>query len=128
MKVYKLNTKIDVGEYKGYTVEEALNMDKKSIFGMIKEFKLNFDDEVLAIANITRIIRDRKVVSMWDKHEDCSKKKYKKDISNIEKIMDEIDDERHKLIFDEDSDGKPEEKYEEPSEEMDINNFDNILD
>ena len=102
MKIYNLKTTIDIGEYAGLTVAEALEKNKKSIFQMIKEHKLYFSDEVLELANITKIIHDHNPKLEWEKHESKTHKKLKKDTKNLDEIMDELEDDRHKLIFDED--------------------------
>lgn len=99
MKLYKLKTTLDVGEYAGCTVAEALEKNKKCIFQMIKEYKLYFSDEVLELAGIKKIIHDRQVKIEWQIHENKGHKKLKKDNKNLDEIMDEIEEDRHKLVF-----------------------------
>ena len=101
MKIYNLKSTIDVGEYAGLTVAEVLEKNKKSIFQMIKEHKLYFNDEVLELAGITKVIREHKPGIEWEKHESKSNKKLKKDTKNLDEIMDELEEDRHKLVFEE---------------------------
>ena len=67
----------------GLTVAEALEKNKKSIFQMIKEHKLYFSDEVLELANITKIIHDHNPKLEWEKHESKTHKKIEKKILKI---------------------------------------------
>lgn len=95
MRIYNFDTVFQEGRYKGKTVQEVFDKDKSNIFKLIKKYGYSFDDEVLAAAHITKIIRNHEVRLEWEHHvADKNSKKYKKDTKTVEQILNELDDER----------------------------------
>lgn len=99
MEKIKLDSVIETGSrsVKGKTVQEIINGNRRYIFDMIKKYKLNFDDEVLKEAHISKTIRNRKIYQeeinvSRDRDATIKPKKLKKDNKNIDDILDEIID------------------------------------
>lgn len=95
MKTYHFDTELTEGRLKGKTVREAFNEDKKVIFNLIKKYKCNFDDEVLAEAGIKKVVRDVTFTNVIVDHDQPkpNSKKLKKDKKSLDEILDEICDE-----------------------------------
>ena len=100
MKKFDFNTVLPEGRYKGKTVEEVFQNNKKSIFSLIKQYGYSFSDDVLKEAGIKKIIRDRE--AHWEIERDIKKgkqeKKLKKDTKNIEQILDELEESRNQSL------------------------------
>lgn len=89
-KIYDFDSVIDVEcKFKDLTVAEALNQDKKAVWKLIKNgLIIDFTDEVLKEANISKNVRDEKVEHVFvDKVIKKSNKVYKKDTESLENIM-----------------------------------------
>jgi hypothetical protein len=98
MVIYNFDTVLPEGRHKGKTVREVFDKDKSNIFKLIKKYGYSFDDEVLAAAHITKIVRNHEARLEWPRHvADKNAKKYRKDTKTIEQILDEFDDERMKI-------------------------------
>lgn len=77
------------GKYKGMTVQEVVDKKKSAVFQLIKK-GLIFDDEVLKMCNITKTIRDRKVINVIVDHDKPVMKKLAKDTASLKDILKEI--------------------------------------
>lgn len=101
MKIYHFDTLLTEGRFKDdhKTVQEAFDEDHGIIFNLIKKYKYNFDDEVLAAANITKTIRDHQFVNVViDRRPPKNdNKKYKKEKKSLDEILDEICEEHVKF-------------------------------
>lgn len=102
METWDFNTILTEGKFKGKTVSEVFNKNKKFIFNTIKEWCINgirdkeFSDDVLREANISKTIHSVNVISettVVDKDNDGMKlqKKLKKDNKSFEQIVSEIE-------------------------------------
>jgi hypothetical protein len=96
MKTYHLDSELTEGKFKGKTVLEALNEDKKFVLNMIKKYKCSFDDEVLKEAGIVKIVHEHTFTNTIVEHDKPkpNAKKLKKDKKSIDEILDEMYDER----------------------------------
>lgn len=89
MNKLKLDSTIEVGEYKGTIVSEIAN-DKKAIFGLLRSGVL-FDDDVLLKAGIKRNVRDIKTETVVTEHEKDTRI-YEKENASLQKILKEINE------------------------------------
>lgn len=96
MKTYNFDSVLTEGKFKNNnkTVREAFTEDPKIIFNLIKKYKYNFSDDVLAEAHIKKIVRNVEFSNIVvDKTVKPDNKVYKKDKKNLDDILDEIMDE-----------------------------------
>lgn len=111
--------------YKGKTVREVFEKDKKSIFNLIKMYNCVFSDEVLDEANIKRTKHDRKVYQeeyfeVRDKGLLSRSRKLKKENKSIDEILDELDKQRDKYNgFVLEPHGKDEKTYNKTDDNID---------
>lgn len=84
----QLNSIIESGDFKNKKVVDIVTNNKKDIFKMIKS-GFYFDDEVLTIAGIKKIVKDVKTSNQFVEHEKDSKV-YEIDKTPLHKILKEI--------------------------------------
>lgn len=91
-KIYGLNTVLEeINGYEEKTPGELIEKNgNKDIFKLIKRGYM-FDDDVLAAANITKVIRDER--AYWEittRKPEKERKELKKDTASYEEIMESI--------------------------------------
>ena len=84
-KLLTMSDTINVGKNKKVTVESLVPI-KGEIFKLIKK-GLQFDDEVLKEAHITKIIRDVKVENEIVSHEKEKKSNYSRETESLKSIL-----------------------------------------
>lgn len=114
MKYLELDDIIDNEKYKGKTVKEILESDRKKLISLCKE-GYNFSDNVLKFARYTRTIRDEKIYFEFidrSKTPVKNKKTLMKDSeSNVKKILKELAVlDQSNNYYDEDIDSEIEDK------------------
>lgn len=81
-----LEDKVGIGRYKNRTVSEMLDMNRNEIFNLLKK-GIQFDDEVLEKARVTKSIRDVQTKLIVIDHEAKDTKVYQKDTTPIKSII-----------------------------------------
>ena len=88
LNVLHKNSEITTGRYKGKTVNEVLEKDKKEIFYLIKK-GVSFDDEVLSMSGITKKTSNVRFSQVFVEHAKDNKI-YEKDTASLSKILKEL--------------------------------------
>lgn len=82
-----LESTIETGTNKGKKVSDIVN-DKKAVFAMLRDGMM-FDDEVLAVAGITRKVKGVNISNVVVEHE-VDRKVYEKDTVSVNRIIKEL--------------------------------------
>ncbi len=117
-EVLTLNGVINKGKYKGKTISEIIDIDRKEMINLFKK-GYYFDDEVMEKSRFKRVIRDVKCENVIAEHLEKDTKVYTTDTKNINEILKDILtlDNTYKDADEEDSDDI--EEYSEDSEGLD---------
>lgn len=117
-EVLTLNSIINKGKYKGKTISEIIDIDRKEMINLFKK-GYYFDDEVMEKSRFKRVIRDVKCENVIAEHLEKDTKVYTTDTKNINEILKDILtlDNTYKDVDEEDSDDT--EEYSEYSEGLD---------
>ncbi len=117
-EVLTLNSIINKGKYKGKTISEIIDIDRKEMINLFKK-GYYFDDEVMEKSRFKRVIRDVKCENVIAEHLEKDTKVYTTDTKNINEILKDILtlDNTYKDADEEDSDDI--EEYSEDSEGLD---------
>lgn len=117
-EVLTLNSIINKGKYKGKTISEIIDIDRKEMINLFKK-GYYFDDEVMEKSRFKRVIRDVKCENVIAEHLEKDTKVYTTDTKNINEILKDILtlDNTYKDAYEEDSDDT--EEYSEDSEGLD---------
>lgn len=117
-EVLTLNSIINKGKYKGKTISEIIDIDRKEMINLFKK-GYYFDDEVMEKSRFKRVVRDVKCENVIAEHLEKDTKVYTTDTKNINEILKDILtlDNTYKDADEEDSDDT--EEYSEDSEGLD---------
>lgn len=117
-EVLTLNSIINKGKYKGKTISEIIDIDRKEMINLFKK-GYYFDDEVMEKSRFKRVIRDVKCENVIAEHLEKDTKVYTTDTKNINEILKDILtlDNTYKDVDEKDSDDT--EEYSEDSEGLD---------
>lgn len=88
-EVLTLNSIINKGKYKGKTISEIIDIDRKEMINLFKK-GYYFDDEVMEKSRFKRVIRDVKCENVIAEHLKKDTKVYTTDTKNINEILKDI--------------------------------------
>ncbi|MBP5455574.1 MAG: hypothetical protein J6Y37_03680 [Paludibacteraceae bacterium] len=92
-KQLHIDSTLPCGKYKGRTVGDVLSIDRHVIFELIEQFSLNFDDQVLSEAHITKkitnVVFDNRV-GCEEEQQPKKQQPLKKDTVSVRHIIREL--------------------------------------